>query len=148
MIVKRIGREARAFEVGVAKGRNVDDDHAIGRKIVEVGLERRRIHRDQYVGLVAGGKDFVAGEIDLKAAYAGQGSRRGADLGGKIGQRRDIVACQCRFGGELHPGQLHPVARIAGEANDDVVDLFAPLMSRTAAGKAVRFRGLSGCLRW
>ena len=148
VIVERVGSEARAFEIGVAKRRNVSDDHAVGRDVVEVGLERRRIHRDQHVGLVAGGEDLVAGKVDLKAANAGQGSRRSADLGREIGQGRDIVARQRRFGGELHAGELHPVARVAGKANDDVVDLLAPLVCRTAAGKAVRFRGLSGCLRW
>ena len=87
-------------------------------------------------------------KVELEAADTGEGSRGGANLGREIGQSRDIVAGQRRFGGELHPGQLHPVARVAGKANDDVVDLLAPLMSRTAAGKAMRIRGLSGCLRW
>jgi len=51
------------------------------------------------------------------------GSRGGPDLGGEVRQRADVVAEDGGGPRELRPGQLHAVARVAGEADRDAVQL-------------------------
>jgi hypothetical protein len=63
MIGERVRGVTGTLQIGFAEGLAVNDQHAIGGKIVEIGFERRRIHRDQYVGLVAGGENLAAGEV-------------------------------------------------------------------------------------
>ena len=70
----------------------VGDDVGAARQVAEVGLERGRVHRDEHVGRVAGGEDVVVGEVQLEARHARQGACGGADLGGEVGQRRQVVA--------------------------------------------------------
>ena len=45
-----------------------------------------------------------------------------ADFSRKVGERRDVVAEQSAALGELSAGQLHAVARVAGEADRGVGD--------------------------
>ena len=45
----------------------------------------------------------------------------GADLGGEVGERREVVAGRGGLGGEAVPHQLHAVAGVPGEADDDAV---------------------------
>ena len=65
----------------------------------------------------------MVGEVDLEARDAGQRAGGRADLGGEVGQRRDVVAEQRRLGGELRAGELHAVAGVAGETDDDLREL-------------------------
>ena len=53
----------------------------------------------------------------------GQRALRGPDLGGEVGQRRQVVAERGGLLGEPVPGQLHAVAGVAGEPDDDAVEL-------------------------
>ena len=124
MIVERIRGVTRFLEIALAEGLAVNDQDAIGRQIIEIGLERRRIHRDQNVRLVAGGEDLAAGKIELKAADASQSTGRSADFRRKIRQCGDIVAGHRGFGRELHAGQLHAVTGITGETDYDAVAAF------------------------
>src|SRR5690606_35807947 len=48
-------------------------------------------------------------------------ARGGADLGREVRQRREVVADERGRGGEAVPGQLHPVAGVAREADDDAL---------------------------
>ena len=112
-------------------------------QVADVDLERRGVHRDQHVGRVAGREDVAAGEVELEAADAGQCARRGADLGGEIRQRAQIVAGQSGLVGELHAGELHAVARVAGEADDDLI-AFLDALQR--AGPAAAAGALSGSI--
>ena len=66
---------------------------------------------------IAGRENLGAGKMDLVAADAGQRAGGGADLGGEIGQRADVVADHRGGVGELRAGELHPVAAVTGEAN-------------------------------
>ena len=77
---------------------------------------------DQDVGRVARRHHVVVGEVQLEAGDAGQGALRGADLGGEVRQRRQVVAERRRLGGEPVAGQLHAVAGVAGEADDDPLE--------------------------
>ena len=72
---------------------------------------------------IAVGVDVVVGDVDLEGRHAGQRSGRSADLGGELGEGCQVVAEQRTGGGEPVTGQLHAVARVAGEPDDDPVDL-------------------------
>ena len=70
----------------------VDDERPAAPDVVQVDSQGRRVHRHQHVGGIAGGLDGVVGEVQLEGADAGQGPGRGADLGGEVGQRGQVVA--------------------------------------------------------
>ena len=89
----------------------------------EVRLQRRRVHGHEDVRLVAGSEDVVVGEVHLEPGDAGQGSGRRPDLGGEVREGREIVAHQGGLAREPVARQLHPVAGIAGEADDHTIEL-------------------------
>ena len=84
-------------------------------EVGQVHLERGRVHRHQRVELIARRVDPLAAELELEARHAEQRAGGGPDLGGEVGQRRDVVAGPRRLGRELLAGHLHAVARVAGE---------------------------------
>ena len=51
---------------------------------------------------------------------------RGADLGREVGKCRQVVAEHGRQLREPVADELHAVARVAGEADDDAVECFGP----------------------
>ncbi len=69
-------------------------------------------------------------EVYLESADAGQRPGRGADLGGVVGQGREVVADDGRGRGELRAGELHPVAGVPGEADHDALDGLVRLLMR------------------
>ena len=93
------------------------------RQVGDVRLQRRRVHRDEDVRRVARREDVVVGEVELEAGDARQRAGGRADLGGEVGQRRDVVAEQRGLGRELRAGELHAVAGVAREADDDLGEL-------------------------
>ena len=121
-VLERVRLVADLGQVALGEVGGVDDDQAAAREVVDVGLERGRVHRHQHVRPVAGGHDVVVGEVQLEAGDAGQGALGRADLGGEVRQGRDVVAEGRRVGGEPIAGQLHPVAGVAGEADDHPVE--------------------------
>ena len=74
----------------------------------------------------------MVGEVELEARDARQRAGRRADLGGEVGQRRDVVAEQRRLGRELRAGELHPVAGVAREADDDLGELLDGLAAHSS----------------
>ena len=146
MVGERIGLVAGALDIGIGERLAVHDNDGVGRDVLDIGLQRRRIHRDQHVGLVAGGENFAAREVKLEAAYSGKRALRRSDFSRKVGQCSDIVAGQCRFGRELHPGQLHPIAGVAGKPDNDVIALQMRLVR--GPGGIMRLGSLSSRLRW
>ena len=111
----------------------VDDQDAAGFQILDVRLQRGGIHGDEDVQVVAGREHRQRGEVQLEGADPGERPRGGADLGGKVRERREIVAGECGPGGELHPGDLHAVTGITREADDDRVALLDRLRQRRYA---------------
>ena len=120
---ERIVGVPRLGEVALVEGVDVDDERAAGQEVVEVGLEGGRVHRHEDVGGIAGREDVVIGDVDLERADAGQRACRGPDLGGEVGQRRQVVAEQRAGAREPVTGELHAVTRVAREADDDLVQL-------------------------
>ena len=92
-------------------------------EVAEVHLERRRVHRHEHARLVAGREDVVVGEVDLEAGDAGERAGRRADLGREVGERREVVPEDGRLAREAVARELHPVAGVAGEADDDPFEL-------------------------
>jgi hypothetical protein len=126
-VLERVRRVARLLEVAVVEGVLVDDQRAAAGKVMQVGLERRRVHRHEHGRAVARSQDVVVGEVELEARDAGQGARRGANLRGEVGQRREVVAHERCLAREAVPGQLHAVAGVAREADDHIVELLDAL---------------------
>ncbi len=122
---QRIGVVARLAQVPFGELVAVDDDGATSGQIADVGLEGRRVHRDQHVGPVPGGEDVVVGDLDLKARDPGKSALRCADLGGEVGLCGQVVAEGGRLGGEPVTGELHAVAGVAGDADDDLFEFRA-----------------------
>src|SRR5207249_2985598 len=116
-------RPAGPGQIGGGERGFVDDQQAPRLQVGEVHLDRRGVHHHQRVGLVAGRVDLVGGELDLIAGDAGGGAGGGADLGGKVGEGGEVVAVQRGLAGELGAGELHAVARVAGEADDCVIEI-------------------------
>ena len=108
----------------VARGElvGVDDQRGAARQVGEVGLEGGRVHRDQDVRRVARGQHVVVGEVQLEAGDPGQRALRGADLGREVRQGRQVVAQDRGLGGEPVAGQLHAVAAVPGEPDDDPIE--------------------------
>ena len=65
----------------------------------------------------------MVGEVDLEAGNTGQRACRRADLRREVRERREVVAEDGCLARELPAGELHPVAGVAREADDDAVDL-------------------------
>jgi hypothetical protein len=126
-VLQRVGRVPRPLHVPVAERICIGDQGAALRQVAEVRLQRRRVHDDEHLRLVAGRQDVVVGEVDLETRDAWQRSRRSANLGREIGQGRQVVAEERRLGGETAARQLNPIARVAGKANHHRLELLDPL---------------------
>ena len=122
-VLERVGRVADLRQVPRGELVGVGDEQTAAGQVGDVGLERGRVHHDQDVGGVARRHDVVVGEVQLEGADARQRARRRPDLGGEVGQRRQVVAEARRLAGEPVAGQLHAVAGVAGQPDDDAVEL-------------------------
>jgi hypothetical protein len=120
-VLERVAGVADLGEVARGELVGVDDEQPAAGQVGEVGLQRGRVHGDQDVGGVARRHDVVVGEVQLEGADAGQGPRGGADLRGEVGQRGEVVAEGRGLAGEPVAGQLHAVAGVAGQPDDDAV---------------------------
>ena len=122
-VLERVRRVAGLLEVRLDERAGVDDQRAAVDEILEVRLERGRVHRDEHVGRVARRVDLRRREVELEARDAEQAAGGRADLGGEVGERGDVVAGFGRGLRELGAGQLHAVAGVAREADHDPVQM-------------------------
>ncbi len=124
-VLERVRVVAGLLQVPLGEGAGVHHQQPPALELGEVHLQRRRVHRHQHVRRVAGGEDVVVGEVDLEAGDAVGGAGGRPDLRREVGEGREVVAHQGGRGGELVAGQLHAVAGVAGEADDDRVQHLA-----------------------
>ena len=117
------GCESRLLEMFFGDRIAVEDDRRARLEPLSVGLERRGVHRHQHIAVVTGIQLAVVAEMDLEARNARNGSLRGADFGGVVGEGRDAVSQQRRSVGKERARELHAVARIARKADHDVLQL-------------------------
>ena len=89
-------------------------------------------------GRSPGGQDVVVGEVQLEGRDAGQRALRGADLGREVREGREVVAEDRGLLGEPVAGELHAVAGVAGDPDDDPVELLDVLGH---AGECLRLDG-------
>ncbi len=122
VVVERVRLVARLLEVAFLEGVLVDDDRPAGFQPVQIGHQRGGVHRNEHVRFVAGRGDLVVGDVDLECRDAVDRAGRSPDLGGEVGQRRQVVAERRAHRGEAVTGELHPVAGVAREADDQVVE--------------------------
>src|SRR5260221_906939 len=116
MIFEWIRSHLRFAEVVFGKGVRIDDQDSVRFQVRDVRLERGRVHGDEDVHSVAGRKNFIRREMELIAADAGEGSGRGANFGGAVRERGDVVAVKRDGVGVLTVRKLHAVAGSSGEA--------------------------------
>ena len=135
-VFQRVGSVAGLGEVAGVELAAVGDDHAALAQRAEVNLERRRVHRHQHVDLVARGLDVARAEVDLEGRHTEQGAGGRPDFGREVREGREIVAGQRGGQGELPAGQLHAVAGVACETNDDRVRV----LNRVAVGDVFQCR--------
>ena len=105
-------------EVALVEGVGVDDERPALLHPVQLVAQGGRVHGDQHVGGVARRRDVVVRDVDLEGRDAGQGPRRGPDLGRELGQGGQVVAHPGADAGEAVSCELHPVAGVSGEADD------------------------------
>src|SRR5262249_54022834 len=115
VVLERVDRVLRLVQVVDAEGIAVDDQDAAVFQVLQIGLERGRVHDDQAVEPVAGGVDVGRGEVDLKTRNPRQGAGGGANLSWEVRERRDVVPQDGRDVRELRAGELHAVTGIARE---------------------------------
>ncbi len=128
VIFQRIGGHLRLAQVRFHKAVGIDDEDAVGLQVADIDLQRRGIHGNQHIDGIARGVHVARGKMQLVTAHARQSAGRGANLGGEVREGRDVVAVKRDRIGELASGNLHAVAGIPGEANDRLIDLFAPVL--------------------
>jgi hypothetical protein len=121
-VVAGIGRVARLLEVALLERVGVEDDRRPRRHPADLATERGRVHGHQHVGGVTRRGDVMVGDVDLEGRHPGERARGRADLGREVGQRREVVPVERAAGGEPVARELHAVARVAGEPDDDSVD--------------------------
>ena len=119
---ERVAVVAGLLEVALVEGVAVHDHGADAAEALQLGLERGGVHRHEHVGLVARREDVVVADVDLERRDAGERAGRGTDLGRVVGQRREVVAEDGGDAGESVAGQLHAIAGVTREADDDLGD--------------------------
>jgi hypothetical protein len=82
-----------------------------------------RVHGHQHVGVVPGREDVARGEVDLEGRDAVRGARGSAYLRGEVRERGEVVPHDRGRIREPAARELHPIAGISGEADDNAVQL-------------------------
>ena len=119
-----VGLEGSLLKVSLLETVRIDDDASrrLGKLVLR--LEGGSVHRYQHVAQVAWGKHLAGSDVNLEAAHACQRALRGADVGGIIRERADVVSDGSRDGGEEVSSQLHAVAGVAREAHYHLLQFF------------------------
>ena len=143
-VLDRVRRVPGLLQGAVAERVGVDDHGAALRQVADVRAQRRRVHHDEHVRAVAGREDVVIGEMHLEARDAGERAGRRADLGREVGERREVVAERRGLAREAVARELHPVTRVAREADDHPVELLDLLPEPLDARRSTHTLGSGG----
>ena len=101
----------------------VDNYGSTGFQPFSISFKSCGVHCNEHVAIVAGVGYVTATEMKLEARNTCYGALRCADFGGVVGECRDSVTHQCRGVGEECSGELHTVARVARETDNNVLQL-------------------------
>ena len=118
-VLQRIARVTRLFQIALIECPGVRNDQTAGAKRGQIHFERRRIHRHQHIGSVAGRVDRCRSEIDLECRHAKGRALRRPDLRREVGKGGEIVAGERGRQRELTASQLDAISRIAGKTHHD-----------------------------
>ncbi len=148
-VVQRRAVVADLGQVPLGELVGVDDQDAARGQVGDVRLQRGGVHRDQHVRAVAGGEDVVVREVQLERRHTRQRPGGRADLRREVREGGQVVAERRGLRGEPVAGQLHAVAGVTGEPDDDPVpgdDLACGAVGgrHVAAGPRV---DAGGCIR-
>ena len=142
VVFERVLVEAGLFQVPVGERAGIRDDQAAIPQIAEVDLQRRRVQRNQHVRRIAGGLDVAGSEMNLKGRNAEGRAGGRPDLGRKVREGCQVVSGQRGGLGELPPRNLNAVARVPGEADDNVLHFLAGRFFQGNCGGAYHCRVL------
>jgi hypothetical protein len=85
VVLERAAVVADLGQVPLGELVGVDDQVAAPRQVLDVGLQRGGVHRDEDVRRVARREDVVVGELQLEARYPGERAGRARISAGKFG---------------------------------------------------------------
>ncbi len=111
------------MQISLREGVAVADDDTIPLEVAEIGLEGRRVHGHEHIGLVAGGVDTLA-DAHLVTRHAAERTLRSADFRRIIREGGNLISLLCGNVRENVACKLHAVAGVAGEADHHLVDGF------------------------
>jgi hypothetical protein len=118
VVLERVRVHLGLPKVGLLEVVHVHDQDPARFEIRQVHLQRGRVHRNQGVDGIARRVDLAAPEVDLEPGDTGQRPRGGADLGGVVGEGREVVSEQGGGVGELVARDLHAVSGVSGKPDD------------------------------
>jgi hypothetical protein len=124
VVLERVLGVAGPLDVLFDEGVLIHDEGAAGLQVAEVGHQRRRVHRNEHVGLVARRQDILVREMDLERGYTCERAGRRADLGREVREGCEVVAEDGGCIGEALAGELHTVTGVACEADDYLMEFF------------------------
>ena len=142
-VIQRAALVADLGQVPLGELVGVDDQVTASRQVLDVGLQGGRIHRDQDVRRVTRGEDVVVGELQLETRYARESTGRSPDLGREVRHGGQVVTEDGGLLREPVSRELHAVTRVAGEPDDDVIELLDLLGHGWKTSSACRGRTLS-----
>ena len=122
-VLERARLVAGLQQIALLERVGVDDQHAALGQVLHVRPQRRRVHCHEHVRDVAGREDVVIREVELEAGDTRERAGRGTDLGREVGKRREVVPHHRGLAREAVTGELHPVSRVAREADRHLFEL-------------------------
>ena len=134
--VERVGGVAGLVQVALVEGVAVDDERAAGLQVARLALRAAGFIATSTSGASPGVRMSWSEMWTWKRGDAGQRARPGP--GSRPGSRAGWPG-RCRTGaltlGEPVAGELHAVAGVAGEADDDPVEACAPPAGSSGFGR-------------
>ncbi len=121
LLERVVGREARLAHTGLVEGVLVHENHGVALAPLGVGLQRRRIHRDKQVAIVARSGNLAVADMYLETGHARHGAMRGANLRRIVRKGGKSVAIDGRHIRKKRPGELHSVTRISCKSDHHVI---------------------------
>ena len=116
--------EARPCNALVVERVAINDDGCILFEPHHIGFERSGIHRNQRIAIITGGEHTAAAEVNLKTGNTSDSALWRTDFGRVIGEGGDTVTKKSGGVREQSACELHTIARVARETDNNIFQLF------------------------